>query len=87
MPPNISSFDFIECHVCKGLGSPFYNYKMLGSNPLAENQGAGKESKFGKSSPDGRGEPETCLHCSLGEHVSGPMLLVGQIYPSQEPTS
>ena len=39
MPPNISSFDFIECHVCKGLGSPFYNYKMLGSNPLAENQG------------------------------------------------
>ena len=39
MPSNISSFDFIECHICKGLGSPFYNYKMLGSNPLAENQG------------------------------------------------
>ena len=39
MPSNIPSFDFIECHVCKGLGSPFYNYKMLGSNPFAENQG------------------------------------------------
>ena len=27
-----------------GLGSPFYNYKMLRSNPLAENQGAFPEN-------------------------------------------
>ena len=39
MPSNIASPDFIECHVRRGLGSPFYNYKMSGSNPLAEDQG------------------------------------------------
>ena len=30
---------FLECHICSGLGSPFCNYKMLGSNPLAEFHG------------------------------------------------
>lgn len=36
----MSGFDFfLECHICSGLGSPFCNYKMLGSNPLAEFHG------------------------------------------------